>query len=384
VLDTSTGVLVMVALAILILLTVGAIAVFSGDPPDKTSTHDAGERRRSTRARPPGAYRQRAETQAVEGAQPLKRAAVVVNPTKFDDVRATRRHVATVFTQAGWDEPLWLETTKEDPGFGQGQQALDAGVDLVCSLGGDGTTRSVASALVGSSTPLGLLPGGTGNLLARNLGVPFDELDKALRAAMGGTDLRVDVGRLTVNPSGEHQRLEEHVFLVMAGVGFDADIMADAPEQLKARVGWLAYGVSGVKHLKGAQFTARVRVDDKPEFTRRARTILIGNCGKLTGGLVLLPQAKVNDGWLDSVILSPEGLPGWVAVALRVIARRPRGHERVDHHRIKEIAVRTNGPEEVQLDGDTIGRARAISAKIEPRALTVRVPPEVLGASATR
>lgn len=370
----------MIALAILILLFVGAIAVFSGDPPNKTSTHEAGERLRAPRARPPRAYFQQGQTEQIEGAVPLKRAAIIVNPTKFEDVAATRRHVTAVCTRAGWDAPLWLETTKEDTGYGQGKQALEAGVDLVCSLGGDGTTRSVASALVGSTTPLGLLPGGTGNLLARNLGVPYDELDQALRAAMGGQNLRVDVGRLTVNRSGEHQRPEEHIFLVMAGVGFDADIMADAPEQLKARVGWLAYGVSGVKHLKGAQFTARVRIDDKPEFTRKARTILIGNCGRLTGGLVLLPQAKVNDGWLDSVILSPEGLPGWVAVAMRVIARRPRGHERVDHHRIKEIAIRTNGPEEVQLDGDTIGRARAISARIEPKALTVRVPAEVLAA----
>jgi diacylglycerol kinase (ATP) len=374
VLSNYTGWIEVAGFVTLVVLLVGTVIVLAGGSGVRTeeSTVDAGNRRRRGRTRPPRAHFRPAD-EASPVVTPRKRAAIVVNPTKFDDVAAVRQRVGELCDEAGWEEPLWLETTAQDTGFGQAQQALAADVDLVCALGGDGTVRCVASALVGTDTPLGLLPRGTGNLLARNLGVPVDDLDEALVVALTGRNKRVDVGRLLVNASGEHEHPDEHVFLVMAGLGFDAAIMDGAPERLKARVGWLAYGVSGVKNLKGTQFRARVTVDDDAEFTRRARTVVIGNCGKLTGGLVLLPEAEVTDGWLDAVILSPNGLPGWVAVAARVLSRRARGSERVDHRRMKQISVRINRPEAVQLDGDTIGRARAISARVDPLALIVRV-----------
>ena len=116
-----------------------------------------------------------------------------------------------------------------------------------------------------------------------------------------------------------------------------------------------------------------MKVDDEPEIIRRARTVVIGNCGKLTGGLVLLPEAEVDDGWLDAVILSPSGVVGWLAVAGRVISQKRKGHERVDHHRLKSLTIRCDRPEEVQVDGDTIGQARALSATVDPLALVVRV-----------
>ena len=122
-----------------------------------------------------------------------------------------------------------------------------------------------------------------------------------------------------------------------------------------------------------SRFRVRVKVDQAPEFSRRARSVLIGNCGKLTGGLVLMPEAEVDDGWLDAVILSPNGVVSWVAVAGRVISQKRKGHERVDHHRLKSMAIRCDRPEEVQIDGDTIGQARALSATIDPLALVVRV-----------
>ena len=244
---------------------------------------------------------------------------------------------------------------------------------MICPLGGDGTVRAVAEALVGTETPLGLLPGGTGNLLARNLELPVDNLDDALKVALTGQNKRVDVGRLTVDQSGEHENPAEYIFLVMAGIGFDARIMADAPEGLKNKVGPLAYTFSAVKNLRGPQFKARIKVDDNPELIRRARTVVIGNCGKLTGGLVLLPEAEVDDGWLDAVILSPTGVVGWVAVAGRLISQKRKGHERVDHHHLKSMAIRCDRPEEVQVDGDTIGQARVLSATVDPLALVVRV-----------
>jgi diacylglycerol kinase family enzyme len=159
----------------------------------------------------------------------------------------------------------------------------------------------------------------------------------------------------------------------MAGLGFDAAIMAGAPEKLKARVGWPAYVVSGARNLRGPQFKVRVKAGDGAEFTRRSRTVVIGNCGKLLGGLVLMPEAEITDGKLDVVVLSPQGIVGWAAVAARLASRRRRGHPRVDHHTAPDVSVRADRPQEVQLDGDPIGKARAISAEVVPLSLVVRV-----------
>jgi len=308
-----------------------------------------------------------------EDAPPLKRAGIIVNPTKFTDLDAVRARVTTTCLAQGWGEPIWLETTIADPGTRQARQAVEAGAAVVCPLGGDGTVRAVATALVGTETPLGPLPGGTGNLLARNLDLPFDSIEKALIVALTGQNVRIDVGRLSVDPSGQHAVPDEHLFLVMAGVGLDAAIMAGAQERLKARVGSAAYVVSGFQNFLGPQFRVRMKVDGEGEFARRTRTVIVGNCGRLFGGLVLMPGARLDDGVLDSVVLSPRGVVGWSAVAGHVVTRQRRGHPLIDRHAGQEIHIELDRPQEVQLDGDTIGTARSMTARVDPLALVVRV-----------
>ncbi len=308
-----------------------------------------------------------------EDAPPLKRAGIIVNPTKFTDLDAVRARVTTTCLAQGWGEPIWLETTIADPGTGQARQAVEEGAAVVCPLGGDGTVRAVATALLGTETPLGPLPGGTGNLLARNLDLPFDSIEKALVVALTGQNVRIDVGRLSVDPSGQHAVPDEHIFLVMAGVGLDAAIMAGAPERLKARVGSAAYVVSGFQNFLGPQFKVRMKVDGEGEFSRRTRTVVVGNCGKLFGGLVLMPGARLDDGVLDSVVLSPRGVVGWSAVAGHVVTRQRRGHPLIDRHAGQEIRIDVDQPQEVQLDGDTVGTARSMTARVDHLALVVRV-----------
>ena len=364
---TDHPVWIVVGAVVLVLLLGWVVITATGGKPDQAV---AGVRRFGRR-RPP---REHFRPEGAEKPEVPKRvSAIIVNPTKFDDVEAVRAQVTKGCLAAGWDRPLWIETTAKDPGTGQTRQAIKDGATLICPLGGDGTVRAVAAALVGTEIPIGLLPGGTGNLLARNLNLPVDSIEDALKVALTGQNKRVDVGRLVVDKSGEHETPEEHIFLIMAGIGFDAKIMADAPEGLKNKVGPLAYTLSGVKNLRGAQFKVRMKIDQDPEFSRRARSVVIGNCGKLTGGLVLMPEAEVDDGWLDAVILSPTGIVTWAAVAGRVISRKRKGHERVDHHRLQSMTIRCDRPEEVQVDGDTIGKARAVSATIDPLSLVVRV-----------
>ncbi|MEP6649556.1 MAG: diacylglycerol kinase family protein [Lapillicoccus sp.] len=310
---------------------------------------------------------------ADEEAPPPKRAGVIVNPTKFSDVEVVRDRVTATCLAQGWDEPIWYETTIADPGTGQARRAVEEGAAVVCPLGGDGTVRAVAAAVVGTETPLGLLPGGTGNLLARNLDLPVDSIERALVVALSGQNVRIDVGRMSVDPSGQHAAPDEHIFLVMAGVGFDAAIMAGAQERLKARVGYGAYVVSGFQNFLGPQFRVRMKVDGEGEFSRRTRTVVVGNCGKLFGGLVLMPGARPDDGVLDSVVLSPRGVVGWSAVAGHVVTRQRRGHPLIDRHAGKEIHIEADEPQEVQLDGDPIGVARSMTARVDPLALVVRV-----------
>jgi diacylglycerol kinase (ATP) len=332
----------------------------------------------------------------------LQRAAVVVNPTKFTDTAEVRRTVTRVCAEHGWGEPLWLETTAEDPGAGQARQALDEGVDLVCALGGDGTVRTVAEVVTGSGTSLGLLPAGTGNLLARNLGLPLDSVRGALTVALTGHDVAIDSCLLEiVRPTTAQlvQRLEdehdparsvdlndavddrdapevrsEHRFLVMAGVGFDAEVMAAAPERLKARVGWLAHLVTGLQHLKGPQFTVAIRYDDAAPVRRRARSLVVGNVGKLQGGFELLPDAVADDGHLDTVLLSPDGIVGWAATLAQLVTRAMIGHPRVEHVRCRDVKVVSDKPIEVEVDGDILGQAMALWVRVDPGSLLVRLP----------
>ncbi len=356
---------VWVVVAVVVLAVVAGVILFRRDTVLEV-TGIARRRRRPHRDefRPVGAD---------EVTAPLKRAGVIVNPTKYADVQAVHDQVTATCAAQGWGEPLWYETTVADPGTGQARQAVADGAAVVCALGGDGTVRAVASALVGTETPLGLLPGGTGNLLARNLDLPVDSIDKALVVALTGHNARIDVGRMAVDPSGQHAVPDEHYFFVMAGIGFDAEIMAGAGERLKAKVGYGAYVVSGLQNFLGPQFRARITVDGETEFARRTRTVVVGNAGRLFGGVVLMPEARLDDGLLDTMVLSPRGLAGWSAVAGHLLTRQRRGHGLIDRHTGSEIRITTDRPQEMQLDGDPIGTARSMTATVEPGALVVRV-----------
>ena len=294
--------------------------------------------------------------------------AVVVNPTKFDDLDALKTRFGHLCADHDWPEPSWYQTTVEDPGEGQARQALSEGATLVCPLGGDGTVRSVATAMAGADVPMGLLPGGTGNLLARNLGLPVDDLDAALIVALAGRDADIDVGEVTWDDD------EPAVFLVMAGMGLDAEMMAGVDEGLKRRVGWLAYAVSGAKALFRLGFAVRVRADAERAVSQHARAVVVGNCGELTGGLQLMPEASLTDGKLDTVLASPNSLAGWFALWLNVVSGRRRGHPSLVRLVSGKVQVTTREAVQAQLDGDAVGLRRLMTCTVRPGALAVRLP----------
>lgn len=303
------------------------------------------------------------ENKAPEG----QRAAVVVNPAKLPDGQFKDRFLQ-LCSDSGWDEPLWLETTEEDPGTGQAEDALEAGVDVVIAAGGDGTVRCVAAVLAGTDTAMGLIPLGTGNLLARNLQINVLDPLSAGQGVLTGSETRIDVIRAVL----DHGR-EEHIFLVAAGLGYDAAIMADTNDALKDRVGWLAYVEAGIRKLPGKAVPARISVDGQPPIHRKVRSVMVGNCGKLMGDVQIFPEALFTDGILDLLVLAPRGRLGWLNVVAGVFGKGRGGNKSAQSHSGRTAEIDVDSPQPFQLDGDHLGTAAHLKVSVEPQALAIRM-----------
>jgi YegS/Rv2252/BmrU family lipid kinase len=296
-----------------------------------------------------------------------KKLAVILNPIKIDDAGQFRTLVEALATDSGFASVAWWETTIEDTGYGMAHEAAISGSDVVLAIGGDGTIRAVCEELAGTGIPVGIVPAGTGNLLARNLGIPL-YLRSAVDVALNGQDRAIDM----VEVSGD--KMEDATFLVMAGLGFDAAIMEGVNENIKAKVGWLAYVWSGLKSMMFPAIRFEVSVDGAAFTRHRARTLVIGNVGFLQAGMPLIPDAAIDDGKLDVVLLYPRRFVSWLPLAVRVLTRNKRTDETITRMTGREVVVRTSVDAPRQLDGDLIPSGRELRAKCVHGRVLVRVP----------
>lgn len=308
----------------------------------------------------------RARAPAPPGQVP-HRAAVIYNPAKVTDWVTFRRHVEWELNARGWERALFLETSPDDPGVAMTEQAVRERVDLVLGAGGDGTIRVICAGLAGTGIPFGLIPAGTGNLLARNVGIPLDE-SAALDVAFDGEDKPIDLVALTVDQGTTHH------FAVMAGLGIDAAIMDGTNADLKKAVGSAAYFVSAAQNAKHPALQATIQVDDDEPLVRRAHVIVVGNVGFLQANIPLIPDAKPDDGLLDVMVASPRSVRDWVRVTTRVLTRHRRGDDQLDRLTGRKVTITVDHKDAYQMDGDTAGECSMMVAEVQPGALVLRVP----------
>ena len=308
------------------------------------------------------------------------------------DLRRVQTVVEDTLEHLDWAETLWLPTAAEDPGHSQVEGALRAGATHLVVIGGDGTIRHVLQGLFESavdpdSVSLGIVPVGTGNVLARNLGIHLGNLQHATRRALIGDELRIDLGVARLTYAGETADSSQ-VFSVMAGVGLDAKIFANTDKMLKSRLGWVAYIDGGFKSLPSFFERMSVSVNDGPARTLKLHSLIVGNCGLLPGGILLMPDASVDDGILDVAAVGPRRFWNWVSFWSKVtwqngvLRRIPAGRRLMDATaNIKtlenlsgqKISVLPERAVAMQLDGDAVGIVTAVEFSVLPSAVRMRL-----------
>ncbi|MGF1645643.1 MAG: diacylglycerol/lipid kinase family protein [Kineosporiaceae bacterium] len=306
--------------------------------------------------------------------------AVVVNPVKAPaGVEDLVRLITTGTEEAGWAPPKIWETTAEDPGAGQAREALDAGASLVVAAGGDGTTRAVAGVLAGSGVPMGLLPMGTGNLLARNLGVPLHDAEAAVRVITRGETRGIDLVRARITRPDGSTAVEPSV--VMLGMGFDAEVVGETDDTLKRTIGWGAYVAAGLRRLMGGgrRHPVRLWLDNDPPRITRVRSVLVASAGTLTGGVRLLREAKLDDGLADVVTVTPKSVAGWIQIIWWAVRGAGGSNPLVQQRQVHKVRVDARWPMPAQVDGDVVGAAIRLDVTVEPLALLVRTPSQAPG-----
>ena len=311
--------------------------------------------------------------------------AFIVNPSK-PQAEARRLHIQRFCEAKGLNRIRFYDTQLDKDGRVCALEALEDGADVVIAVDGDGTVRTVASAVSGTGHALGIIPIGTGNLFARNMGVPVDDIDAALTVATSHGSRLVDMGRLTLldHPEDDHG----HAFLIIAGIGFDAAMIDDTNPELKANISWLAYFVGGVKNLFAPKFRGTLTVTSADGSTHTIknldfRTVMAGNCGQIPM-FSLMPAASYDDGLLDfEIIDTTGGILGWANlfgdVVHQTIIGKPEQNPLSTNSTIEQVQgvsaeITLEKPAKAQVDGDMLPETKHIRFSVDHRALIVRVP----------
>lgn len=278
-------------------------------------------------------------------------------------VRATRKGLKA----AGWSVDATVVDTKKRLRR-DAKRAVKAGIDVVVAVGGDGAVSQVIQSLAGTKTALGIIPMGTGNLLAGNLTIP-GAIEDAVKVLVTGGRRRIDQGRLTVDG-------RRTMFAVACGVGFDAEVMASTDPEDKRHLGKLAYVASAIRRQANVHDVTHEVTLDGVQKSMEATQVLIANFGGMGEGVKARLEVEPDDGLLDVLVIRASGplgglLAGWEALRQDEPGESPEGH--VYRTRARKIRIATVARRLVETDGSVAGRT-PIRVSVRPAALTVVVP----------
>jgi YegS/Rv2252/BmrU family lipid kinase len=262
----------------------------------------------------------------------------------------------------GVDDPLWLEIEKSKQAPSRVERALEAGADLIFVWGGDGTVQACLASVAGSKTALAIVPAGTANLLATNLEIPQD-IEQAVRIGVGGRRRKLDVGKL----NGE-------LFGVMAGAGFDASMIHGASRSSKERFGRAAYVWTGARSLRAKPFKARIAIDGESWFRGKATCVLVGNVGRLFGGIEVFRDAQPDDGRLEIGVITADSLTEWARTLARTAVGQSERSPLVRGTSARKIDVKLDRKVRYELDGGDRVKVKSLKIRVEPKAVTICVP----------
>jgi YegS/Rv2252/BmrU family lipid kinase len=290
----------------------------------------------------------------------MKRVAVIAHAGKT--IGGGLEELRSTLQRAGVDDPIWSEVPKSKYAPARVKRALDEGAELVFVWGGDGMVQRSIDTLAGSGVTLAIIPAGTANLFASSLDIPSD-IEKAVEIGLNGRDRTLDVGKI----NGER-------FAVMAGAGLDAHMIRDADGGLKDRFGRLAYIWTASKSLRADPFKARIDINDELWYKGTASCVLLGNVGSLFGGIEAFDNAKPDDGLLEVGVTNADGLGQWARTVARTAVGSTAKSPFVQVTKAKKIRIELDHKVAYELDGGARPAAKVLKAKIEPGAITVRVP----------
>jgi len=316
----------------------------------------------------------------------MGKAGIIYHSEKVDKKRLSAA-VEEALKGLGWQPTSYYPTSFEEPGGTQARQALRDGATVIVVAGGDGSVRHVVEALRGADVAVGIVPLGTGNVLARNLGIQLGNLPRLVKNALLGQDHLIDVGLARMD-FGDDRGKVEHIYTVMAGIGLDAKIMMNTDHRLKRRIGWIAYIDGGLKSLPVVFERMEVSVNGRPRRAIKVHSLIIGNCGFLPGNITLMPDAKLDDGILDVAAVGPRRAWNWLDFwnrvtwvswtrnrikAWRKIVDITANVKTLENLNGQAIDVWPANPIDIQLDGDPFGKVVGVRVEVLPKALRVRL-----------
>jgi YegS/Rv2252/BmrU family lipid kinase len=267
-----------------------------------------------------------------------------------------------ILADNGHPAPIWYEVAKSRKARKAVRRAVKSGATLLFVWGGDGMVQRCIDALRGLDVAVAILPAGTGNLLATDLGIPKD-IQKAVDIGLHGERRKLDVGIV----NGER-------FAAMAGSGFDAIMIRDTSDTAKRELGRLAYLRSSLKAMRARSVRMRIRIDGAKWFKGKASCALIGNIGRVTGGVPVFRNASPFDGHLDVGVVTAKNILEWLRVFLEVAKGGDTACELLERTRAKKIDIKLRKKRPYELDGGARPPARRLKVRIEAAAVTVCVP----------